>query len=93
MNTAAISQLTQAVQAAYRVAQSDLSACDVEDIEELIEPIYRELESRHPNKSTLATFLNSLARSLRTDPAARDACNRLDSAMRTARIETHWRDI
>ena len=92
MNATGIANLMSAVQAARQAAQNDLSGCDVGDIEELIVPIDRELRSGRPNTATLSTYLNSLARSLRSDPEARSVCLELDAAMRDAGIETHWEE-
>ena len=65
-------------------------ACDAADLEEVIEKANEELERQQPNVSTLTTYLNSLARSLRHDPANRDALKDLDAAMRGAHVPTDW---
>lgn len=90
MNSAAVENIRTAVNAAYQIAQSDLKGCDIDDIEELLQPLDRELSTARPNTQTLASYLNSLARSLRSDPAARKACLQLDAAMREAGIPTDW---
>lgn len=90
MQPATIDKLHQAIEAIRQVAQADLSGCDVDDIDELIEPVERELHANLPNKRTLTTYLNSLARSMRADAAARTACLQLDEAMREAGIPTDW---
>ena len=90
MQAAAISELSQVVQAAHQIAQSDLDACDASDIEELLEPIDRELQSIRPNSATLTTYLNSLGRSLRGEPSARRVCVQLHSAMRAAGLPVQW---
>jgi hypothetical protein len=93
MKSSAIKHIRQAIEAAREVAQSDLSDCDAADIDELVQPVERELDSSHPNVQTLGTFLNSLARSLRTDPAAREVCLQLDAAMREAGVPSNWENI
>jgi len=93
MKRAAIEHIRQAIAAAREVARSDLSSCDAADIDELVQPVERELDSSHPNVQTLGTYLNSLARSLRTDPAARAVCLQLDAAMREAGVPSSWENI
>lgn len=90
MQQTSIDKIHQAIGAIRQVAESDLSGCDVDDIDELIQPVERELNANLPNKQTLSTYLNSLARSMRTDAAARSACLQLDEAMREAGISTDW---
>jgi hypothetical protein len=65
-------------------------ACDQSDVEELIERVEQELESRTPNMHVIGTFLNSIARSLRTQPAAREACSRIDEALRKVGVAPTW---
>ena len=90
MNQTAIENIRHAVDAARQVAHQDLSRCDIDDIDELTIPLERELDAHRPNPLTLATYLNSLARSLRADPAARKICLQLDAVMRDAGIPTDW---
>ena len=97
MNRQNIASLQNAIQAARSAAQSAASeqgtsvdACDVSDIEEIIEPAISELERPLPNVQTLATYLNSLARSLRSQETARSAVVQLDAAMREAGVPTTW---
>lgn len=90
MQQTTIDKIHHAVAAIREVAQQDLSGCDVDDIDELIEPVERELHANLPNKQTLSTYLNSLARSVRADAAARNACLQLDEAMREAGIPADW---
>lgn len=90
MQHSTVEKINQAVQAAREIAVADLSSCDLSDIDEIIAPIERELKAPLPNTQTLGSFLNSLARSLRSDPAARTACLQLDEAMREAGIVADW---
>jgi hypothetical protein len=91
MDQAAISAIRQAVDSAHRFAHaSTFSSCDADDIDEIIEPVNHELQSGKPNVRTLSTYLNSLARSLRSDESARAVCDQLDAAMRAAGVPTNW---
>ena len=84
MNQTAIDELRDALAAARAAAHAvQLDSCDVADLEELMAPAAAEL-------ATDRTYLNSLARSLRSEPAARKAVMQLDAAMRNAGIATQW---
>jgi hypothetical protein len=86
-----VDRLRQAVQAARDAMQrANLDACDRGDLEEILNPVDRELNSTDPNPATLSTYLNSLARSLRSDPAALSAVKQLDAAMRDSGVAAHW---
>ncbi|MFL6577073.1 MAG: hypothetical protein ACJ8MR_10665 [Povalibacter sp.] len=67
-----------------------LSGCDKDDMFELMERIDSELNSSHPNQQTVAMFLNSIARSLRSEPEARQICMELDDAMRRSGLPSTW---
>jgi len=87
MERAAIEQIREAVRAAQQAVHSaKLDNCDVDDIEEVITSVDRELGRPNPNKNTLTTYLNSLARSLRSQPPARAAGVQLEEAMRAASL-------
>ena len=91
MDPAAISAIRQAVDAVHRFAHaSTFSGCDADDIDEIIEPVNHELLHAKPSPQTLSTYLNSLARSLRSDASAREICLQLDAAMRAAGVPTNW---
>src|SRR5687767_4401634 len=91
MEKAAIDNIRQAVEGARQASQSgDFDSCDRGDIDEVIEAVERELQRPRPNAQTLATYLNSLARSLRWTEPAHNACMKLDAAMRGAGLPTHW---
>ena len=72
------------------IAELDLSDCDVADLLALMERIELELDAHRPNARTLTICLNSLARSLRTEPRARGVCLELDAVMLEAGIPTNW---
>jgi hypothetical protein len=87
MERAAIDRIREAVRVAQEgVHSAKLDSCDVDDIDEIIILVDRELARPNPNKNTLATYLNSLARSLGTYPAAREVSSQLDAAMREAGV-------
>lgn len=67
-----------------------LDSCDVGDIDEAIEAVDQELARPHPNKNTLALYLNSVARSLLSAPSARDAREEIDHALRASGLPATW---
>ena len=64
--------------------------CDQEDLVELIDRVEAELHSGHPNVPLMCTFLNSIARSLRAQPEARDACLVIEDAIGKAGMPSTW---
>jgi hypothetical protein len=68
----------------------DLDGCDVSDVQEVIDKALTELDNLTPNVATLGTYLNSLARSLRTQAQVRTVVMELDAAMRDANVATTW---
>lgn len=88
MQRSSVEEIRRALDAARTAARdtSGLDRCDVADIDELIVPIEAELRAARPNLQTLSTYLNSLAKSLRHDPANRAVCLQLDTAMRNAGV-------
>lgn len=86
-----VDQLRQAIEAVRAAMQrAEFDTCDSADLDEIIEPVERELNAANPNPSTLSTYLNSLARSLRAEPSARNAVMKLDAAMRESGIPAQW---
>lgn len=91
MDRTDIGNIRQAVAAAQQAAfAANFDGCDLNDIEEIIEPVERELQKPRPNPQTLTTYLNSLARSLRAYAPARSVCLQLDAAMRSAGLTANW---
>jgi hypothetical protein len=91
MDQTAVAAIRQAVDAVHRFAHgSAFEGCDADDIDEIIEPVTHELQRAKPNVQTLSSYLNSLARSLRSDESARAVCDQLDAAMRAAGVPTNW---
>ena len=66
------------------------SRCDQQDVVDLIDRVESELHSGHPNVAVVCTFLNSIARSLRAQPEARDACLRIEAAIGAAGMPSTW---
>ena len=62
------------VTAQQSVTQMTFPGCDQDDLIELIDRVEVELHSNHPNVPLMCNFLNSIARSLRAQPEARDTC-------------------
>jgi translation initiation factor 2B subunit (eIF-2B alpha/beta/delta family) len=68
----------------------DTDACDVDDVQEVMDKAIEELEAARPNVATLGTYLNSIARSLRSEPRARTVVLELDAVMRDSHVPTNW---
>jgi hypothetical protein len=87
-------ELTEIHQALAAVQQTvgtlTFPRCDQDDVFELIERVEAELQSVHPNLRLIATFLNSIARSLRAQPEAREACLVIEDAIEHAGIPSTW---
>jgi hypothetical protein len=64
--------------------------CDQEDLIELIDRVEEQLHCSHPNTALMCNFLNSLARSLRAQPEAREACLTIERAIATAGMPSTW---
>jgi hypothetical protein len=73
-----------------RLTELGCDAGEAEDLEALLGWAERELDKPLPNSATLAVPLNSVARSLAAEPAARDITLTLDAAMREVGISTSW---
>jgi hypothetical protein len=74
------------------VGSLKFSSCDRDDVNELIERVESELSSGHPNVQIVDTFLNSLARSLRTEPGAREACMRIEETLEHTGLPSTWQN-
>ena len=84
----AIHQAMVAVQEA--VLTMTFPRCDQEDMVELIDRVEAELRASHPNVPLMCTFLNSIARSLRAQPEAREACLTIEGAIGAAGMPSTW---
>ena len=85
---AAIHQALVTVQEA--VTTMTFPSCDQGDVQELIDRIEEQLHARHPNVPMMCTFLNSIARSLRAQPEAREVCLVIEDAIGTAGLPSTW---
>jgi hypothetical protein len=85
---AAVHQALVAVQ--HAVTSMTFPSCDQEDLIELIERVEEQLHSNHPNLALMCTFLNSIARSLRAQAEARDACLAIEDAIGAAGMPSTW---
>ncbi len=91
VTTAELTEIHQALAAVQQtVGTLTFPRCDQEDVFELIERVESELRSAHPNAQVISTFLNSIARSLRAQPEAREACLVLEDAIEHAGIPSTW---
>ncbi len=85
---AAIHQALASVQGA--VTGMTFPLCDQEDLLELIDRVEEQLHCSHPNTTLMCNFLNSIARSLRAQPEAREACLTIEQAIETAGMPSTW---
>jgi hypothetical protein len=91
MNGTQLEAIHQALVAVQQsVTTMTFPSCDQEDLIELIDRVEGELHSTHPNVPLMCTFLNSIARSLRAQPEARDACLTIEDAIGTAGMPSTW---
>lgn len=84
----AIHQALVTVQQA--VTSMTFPSCDQGDLIELIDRIEEQLHAHHPNVPMMCTFLNSIARSLRAQPEARDVCLVIEDAIGVAGMPSTW---
>ena len=85
---AAIHQALVEVQQA--VTSMTFPSCDQEDLIEAIDRVENELHTSHPNIALMCRFLNSIARSLRAQPEAREACLAIEDAIGKAGMPSTW---
>ncbi|MBV9344665.1 MAG: hypothetical protein JOZ03_06700, partial [Gammaproteobacteria bacterium] len=85
---AAIHQALVAVQ--HAVTSMTFPSCDQEDLIEAIDRVEEQLHTHHPNVALMCRFLNSIARSLRAQPEARDACLAIEDAIDKAGMPSTW---
>ena len=64
--------------------------CDQDNVFELIDRVEAELRAEHPDTQLIASTLGSLARSLRNQPEAREACLRIEGVITDAGIPSTW---
>ena len=86
-----LNEIHQALSAVHdTVGTLTFPRCDQDDVFELIDRVELELGSSHPNAQLMCTFLNSIARSLRAQPEAREACLVIEEAIERAGFPSSW---
>jgi len=91
VNTQDLSEIHQTLSAVHdAVGTLTFPGCDRDDMFELMDRVESELSAAHPNTQVIGTFLNSIARSLRNQPEARDACLRLEGLMERTGLPSTW---
>jgi pyruvate/2-oxoglutarate dehydrogenase complex dihydrolipoamide acyltransferase (E2) component len=85
---AAIHQALVSVQ--HAVTSMTFPSCDQDDLIEAIDRVEEQLHTNHPNLALMCRFLNSIARSLRAQPEARDACLAIEDAIGKAGMPSTW---
>lgn len=73
-----------------RARLTNVDGCDIADFDELAARVDQELSARNPSPATLATFLNSIARSARSDAGSLPAVEKLADVMERAGITRDW---
>jgi hypothetical protein len=84
----AIHQALVAVQ--HAVTSMTFPPCDQEDLIEAIDRVEEQLHLNHPNVALVCRFLNSIARSLRAQAEAREACLAIEDAIGKAGMPSTW---
>jgi hypothetical protein len=74
----------------HAVTSMTFPICDQEDLIEAIDSVEAQLRAGHPNLALMCRFLNSIARSLRAQPEARDACMAIEDAIGRAGMPSTW---
>jgi hypothetical protein len=91
VNTQELTEIHQALAAVHdTVGTLTFPRCDQDDVFEAIDRVESELSSSHPNVHIIGTFLNSIARSLRAQPEAREACLRIEDVIERTGLPSTW---
>ena len=91
MNTQELTEIHQALLTVHdTVGTLTFPRCYQDDVFELIDRVETELSASHPNIQIIGTFLNSIARSLRAQPEAREACLRIEDAIERTGLPSTW---
>ena len=91
VNTQELTEIHQALLAVHdTVGTLTFPRCDQDDVFELIDRVESELHASHPNVQIIGTFLNSIARSLRAQPEAREACLRIEDVIERTGLPSTW---
>ena len=78
------------VEVQHAVTSMTFPSCDQEDLIEAIDRVEGEMHTAHPNLAVMCRFLNSIARSLRAQPEAREACLAIEDAIGKAGMPSTW---
>ena len=91
MNTQELTEIHQALAAVHdAVGTLTFPRCDQDDVFELIDRVESEISGAHPNVQVIGTFLNSIARSLRSHAECREACLRIEDAIERTGLPSTW---
>jgi hypothetical protein len=91
VNTQELTEIHQTLAAVHdTVGTLTFPRCDQDDVFELIDRVESEIDAAHPNAQIIATFLNSIARSLRAQPEAREACLRIEDVIERIGVPSTW---
>ncbi len=91
MDKHALERIRDAVDKVEHAARAaKLDSCDTTDLDEAAEAVRHQLGFPHPSSNTLSLYLNSMARSLVGIPAAHDALEDIDAALREAGLPATW---
>jgi hypothetical protein len=91
VNNQELTEIHQALTAVHdTVGTLTFPRCDQDDVFELIDRVELELSAPRPNVQIIGTFLNSIARSLRAQPEAREACLRIEDVIERAGLPSTW---
>jgi hypothetical protein len=74
----------------HAVTSMTFPSCDQDDLIEAIERVEEQLHNSHPNLALMCRLLNSIARSLRAQPEARDCCLVIEDAIGKAGMPSTW---
>lgn len=91
MDQHALERIRHAVRRAEEGARAaGLDDCDQADLDDAIEAVRQQLSHAHPSQNILSLYLNSIGRSLLGKPAAREALDEIDAALRAAGLPATW---
>lgn len=91
VNTQELTEIHKALAAVHdAVGTLTFPSCDQDDMFELMDRVESELTASHPNAQVICTFLNSIARSLRNQPEAREACLRIEDVIERTGLPSTW---
>jgi hypothetical protein len=85
---AAIHQALISVQ--HAVTSMTFPSCDQDDLIEAIDGVEEQLHHTQPNLALMCRLLNSIARSLRAQPEARQCCLAIEDAIGEAGMPSTW---